>query len=67
VMVQPELATDHGCNSKATRESSLVSARVVAQLAEREDVLTFTIEFVEQDERAETFRGIMFPPNTANT
>jgi hypothetical protein len=35
-------------------------------LAASEGVLTYAIEFVEQDERAETFWGIMFPPNTSN-
>jgi hypothetical protein len=43
-----------------------LSARVVAQLAALEGVSTYAIEFVERDERAETFWGIMFPPNTSN-
>ena len=43
-----------------------LSARVVAQLAALEGVSTYAIEFVEQDERAETFWGIIFPPNTSN-
>jgi hypothetical protein len=42
-----------------------LSARVVAQLAALEGVSTYAIEFVEQDERAETFWGIIFPPNTS--
>jgi hypothetical protein len=41
-----------------------LSARVVAQLAALEGVSTYAIEFVEQDERATTFWGIIFPPNT---
>jgi hypothetical protein len=43
-----------------------LSARVVAQLVALEGVSTYAIEFVEQDERAETFWGIIFPPNTSN-
>jgi hypothetical protein len=43
-----------------------LSARVVAQLAALEGVSTYAIEFVEQDERAETFWGIIFPPSTSN-
>jgi len=43
-----------------------LSARVVAQLAALEGVCTYAIEFVEQDERATTFWGIIFPPNTSN-
>jgi hypothetical protein len=43
-----------------------LSARVVAQLAVLEGVSTYAIEFVEQGERAETFWGITFPPNTSN-
>lgn len=31
-----------------------------------EGVSTYAIEFVEQDERATTFWGIIFPPNTSN-
>jgi hypothetical protein len=48
------------------KQGAKLSARVVAQLAASEGVLTYAIEFVEQDERAETFWGIMFPPNTSN-
>jgi hypothetical protein len=44
-----------------------LTARVVAQLAALQGgASTYAIEFVEQDERAETFWGITFPPNTAN-
>jgi hypothetical protein len=43
-----------------------ISARVVAQLAGLQGVSTYAIEFVEQDEKAETFWGITFPPNTSN-
>jgi len=43
-----------------------LSARVVAQLAAPEGVSRYAIEFVERDERAETFWGITFPPNTPN-
>ena len=48
------------------RHGTELSARVVAQLAALEGVSTYAIEFVEQDERAETFWGIIFPPNTSN-
>jgi len=43
-----------------------LSARVVAQLAGMEGVFMYAIEFVERGERAETFWGIVFPPNTSN-
>jgi hypothetical protein len=43
-----------------------LSARIVAQLAGLQGVATYAIEFVEQDEKAETFWGITFPPNTSN-
>jgi hypothetical protein len=49
------------------RQGATLSARVVAQLAASEGVLTYAIEFVDHDERTETFWGIMFPPNPANT
>jgi hypothetical protein len=48
------------------RQGTKLSARVVAQLPTREAVSMYAIEFVEQDERAETFWGIIFPPNTSN-
>ncbi len=48
------------------KQGTKLSARVVAQLAALEGVSTYAIEFVEQDERAETFWGIIFPPNASN-
>jgi hypothetical protein len=48
------------------KHGTKLSARVVAQVAALEGVSTYAIEFVEQDERAETFWGIIFPPNTSN-
>jgi hypothetical protein len=48
------------------KQGTKLSARVVAQLAALEGVLTYAIEFIEQDKRAETFWGINFPPNTSN-
>jgi hypothetical protein len=48
------------------RHGTELSARVVAQLVALEGVSTYAIEFVEQGERAETFWGIIFPPNTSN-
>ncbi len=48
------------------KRGTQISARVVSQLAALQGVSTYAIEFVEQDERAETFWGITFPPNTSN-
>jgi hypothetical protein len=48
------------------KQGTKLSARVVAQVAALEGVSTYAIEFVEQGERAETFWGIIFPPNTSN-
>ncbi len=48
------------------RQGTKLSARVVAQLAAVEGVSRYAIEFVERDERAETFWGISFPPSTSN-
>jgi hypothetical protein len=48
------------------KHGAALSARVVAQLAALEGVSTYAIEFVERGERAETFWGIVFPPNTSN-
>ena len=50
----------------SNKQGAALSARVVAQLAALEGVSTYAIEFAEQDERAETFWGIIFPPNTSN-
>src|SRR5882724_6218987 len=43
---------------------SEVSARIVAQVAAREGVPTYAIEFVEQNDAAENFWGIAFPPKS---
>jgi hypothetical protein len=40
-----------------------VSARVVAQLAALQEIPTYAIEFVEQDEKTKNFWGIAFPSN----
>jgi hypothetical protein len=48
------------------KHGATIAARVVAQLAALEGVSTYAIEFVEHDERAETFWGINFPPNNSN-
>jgi hypothetical protein len=48
------------------KQGTKLSARVVAQLVALDGVSTYAIEFVERDERAETFWGITFPPNTSN-
>lgn len=38
-----------------------ISARVVSQLVARDGVPTFAIEFVEEDDKAKDFWGIIFP------
>lgn len=43
-----------------------VTAKVVAQLAALQGVLTYGIEFVEQDENSKNFWGISFPSNINN-
>ena len=43
------------------KSGTQVSARVVAQLAARQGVNTYAIEFAEQDDRVKTFWGITFP------
>lgn len=40
-----------------------VSARIVAQLAARDGVSNYAIEFVEMDDKASNFWGITFPSN----
>ena len=40
-----------------------VSARGVAQLTAMQGVCTYGIEFAEQDDNANNFWGISFPPN----
>ena len=42
---------------------SHVSARVVAQLTASQGVSTYGIEFVEQEDKTNTFWGISFPQN----
>jgi hypothetical protein len=46
------------------QRGTLVSARVVAQLAAPQGIPTYAIEFVEQDDKAKNFWGITFPSNT---
>jgi hypothetical protein len=45
------------------KSGAQVSARVVAQLAGHQGALTYGVEFVETEEKAENFWGIMFPSN----
>lgn len=45
------------------QRGTLVSARVVAQLAALRGVPTYAIEFVDQDDKAKNFWGITFPSN----
>jgi|SRR5271163_3993351 len=50
----------------SNKQGAALSARVVSQLSALEGVSTYAIEFVEQGKPAETFWGIIFPPNTSN-
>lgn len=45
------------------QRGTMVSARVVAQLAALHGVPTYAIEFLEMDNKAKTFWGITFPSN----
>jgi len=46
------------------QRGTMVTARVVAQLATFQGVPTYAVEFLEQDEKARNFWGISFPsPN----
>jgi hypothetical protein len=74
----PAIATNlnqHGAAIKLAREllvgstvmvrnvrGTQVSARVVSQLATSNRASIYAIEFVEHDDRANTFWGITFPP-----
>lgn len=46
------------------QRGTLLSARVVAQLAGLQGVPTYAIEFLEQDDKAKNFWGITFPSTT---
>ena len=46
-----------------SKSGTQVSARIVSQLAAREGVPTYAIEFVEPDDKAKNFWGIAFPSN----
>ena len=46
------------------QRGTLVSARVVAQLAALKGVPTYAIEFVDQDDKAKNFWGITFPSSS---
>ncbi len=46
------------------QRGTLISARIVAQLAALRGVPTYAIEFVEQDDKAKNFWGITFPSIT---
>ena len=48
------------------KNGTQLTARVVAQFAAVQGVSTYGIEFVDPDERAETFWGITFPPSVSN-
>ena len=44
------------------KSGTQISARVVSQLASRDGIPTYAIEFVGQDEKTRDFWGITFPP-----
>jgi len=46
------------------QRGTLISARIVAQLAALRGVPTYAIEFVEQNDKAKNFWGITFPSIT---
>ena len=60
VTLQRELLVGSTVAVKNQR-GSMLTARVVAQLAAVQGVPTFAIEFLEQDEKARSFWGIFFP------
>lgn len=45
------------------KSGTQITARVVAQLRAFEGVSTYGVEFVDNDERAQSFWGISFPSN----
>jgi len=49
--------------SVRNKNGTQVSARVVAQLTAVQGVCTYGIEFAKQDDNANNFWGISFPPN----
>jgi hypothetical protein len=63
VQLQRELVVGSVVSVRNNRGTE-VSARIVAQVAAREGVPTYAIEFVEQDYTAESFWGITFPPKS---
>jgi len=64
VTLQRELLVGSTVAVKNQR-GSMVTARVVAQLAAFQGVPTYAIEFLEQDEKARNFWGIFFPSANA--
>ncbi len=48
------------------QRGTLVSARIVAQLATLQGVPTYAIEFVDQDDKAKNFWGITFPSSSTS-
>jgi hypothetical protein len=46
------------------QRGTVISARVVAQLAALQGVPTFAIEFLDQNDKAKNFWGITFPTNS---
>jgi hypothetical protein len=64
VQLQRELLVGSTVVVKNQR-GTMVSARVVAQLAAFQGIPTYAIEFLEQDEKAKNFWGITFPSSNA--
>ncbi|HYM76197.1 MAG TPA: hypothetical protein VE377_09490 [Candidatus Dormibacteraeota bacterium] len=63
IQLHRELAVGSVLAVRNTRGTQ-VSARIVAQLAAREGIPAYAIEFVEQDDGARDFWGITFPPKS---
>ena len=61
VQLNRELAVGSVIKLKNQRGAQ-ASARIVAQLMALQGVSTYAIEFVEQDDAAQDFWGISFPP-----
>jgi len=64
VTLQRELLVGSTVAVKNQR-GSMLTARVVAQLAALQGVPTYGIEFLDQDEKARSFWGIFFPSSNA--
>jgi len=64
VQLQRELLVGSTVVVKNQR-GTMVTARVVAQLAAFQGIPTYAIEFLEQDDKSKNFWGITFPSSNA--